>query len=33
MPDISRIGDAPRFHSGWINGIKKFDTAYCPVSH
>lgn len=33
MPDISRIGDAPRFHSGWINGIKRFDANYCPFEH
>jgi cholest-4-en-3-one 26-monooxygenase len=38
MPDITRIGDAPRFSSGWINGIKRLDTHYgspagCPVPH
>lgn len=30
MPDITRIGDAPRFRSGWINGIKSFATRYGP---
>jgi cholest-4-en-3-one 26-monooxygenase len=36
MPDISRLGDPDRFRSGWINGVKRFDTDYgsrsgCPV--
>ncbi|MCW2685870.1 MAG: steroid C27-monooxygenase [Mycobacterium sp.] len=38
MPDITRTGDAPRFRSGWINGVKRLDTSYggptgCPVTH
>jgi cholest-4-en-3-one 26-monooxygenase len=37
MPDITRVGDAPRFRSGWINGIKRLDTDYgqrsgCPAT-
>jgi cholest-4-en-3-one 26-monooxygenase len=37
MPDISKLGDPARFRSGWINGIKRFDTNYgpgwqCPVA-
>jgi cholest-4-en-3-one 26-monooxygenase len=37
MPDISGLGDPVRFRSGWINGIKRFDTDYglragCPVA-
>ncbi|MDA3639082.1 cytochrome P450 [Mycobacterium xenopi] len=35
MPDISGLGDPARFRSGWINGIKRFHTAYrsgCPVA-
>jgi cholest-4-en-3-one 26-monooxygenase len=33
MPDISALGQQPtRFRSGWINGIKRFDTQYCPVA-
>jgi len=33
MPDISSLGEPTRFRSGWINGIKRFDTRYCPVAH
>jgi cholest-4-en-3-one 26-monooxygenase len=38
MPDITRLGDPARFRSGWINGIKRFDTGYltptgCPERH
>jgi cholest-4-en-3-one 26-monooxygenase len=32
MPDISKLGDPARFRSGWINGIKRFDTDYGPGS-
>jgi cholest-4-en-3-one 26-monooxygenase len=37
MPDITALGDPVRFRSGWINGIKRFDTRYgssagCPAS-
>jgi cholest-4-en-3-one 26-monooxygenase len=33
MPDISALGQQPtRFRSGWINGIKRFGTQYCPVA-
>jgi cholest-4-en-3-one 26-monooxygenase len=38
MPDITRLGDPLRLRSGWINGIKRFETRYrstagCPVAH
>ena len=38
MPDITGLGDPARFRSGWLNGIKRFQTSYgsqpgCPVAH
>ncbi|MFD4462276.1 cytochrome P450 [Nocardia sp. NPDC058480] len=37
LPDITRIGDAKRLRSGWLNGIKElpvdYQTAGCPVAH
>ncbi|MEU7630767.1 cytochrome P450 [Nocardia sp. NPDC049220] len=35
LPDITRLGDARRLRSGWLNGIKEFPVDYktCPVAH
>jgi cholest-4-en-3-one 26-monooxygenase len=35
LPDISKIADAKRLRSGWLNGIKEFPVDYktCPVAH
>ncbi|MGO4616811.1 cytochrome P450 [Nocardia sp. 2YAB30] len=35
LPDISKLGDARRLRSGWLNGIKEFPVDYktCPVAH
>jgi cholest-4-en-3-one 26-monooxygenase len=38
MPNITALGDPARFRSGWINGVKRFETSYgqasrCPVAH
>ncbi|MBF6087391.1 cytochrome P450 [Nocardia cyriacigeorgica] len=34
LPDISKLGDAKRLRSGWLNGIKEFPVDYktCPVT-
>ncbi|MDN5759851.1 MAG: cytochrome P450 [Tomitella sp.] len=36
MPDITKLGEPQRLHSGWLNGIKEFEvdfTGKCPVAH
>ncbi len=35
LPDISKVADAKRLRSGWLNGIKEFPVEYktCPVAH
>jgi cholest-4-en-3-one 26-monooxygenase len=35
LPDISKLADAKRLRSGWLNGIKEFPVDYktCPVAH
>ncbi|MGQ4616869.1 cytochrome P450 [Nocardia sp. R7R-8] len=35
LPDITKIADAKRLRSGWLNGIKEFPVDYqtCPVVH
>ncbi|MBF6224618.1 cytochrome P450 [Nocardia abscessus] len=35
LPDITKIADAKRLRSGWLNGIKEFPVDYktCPVAH
>ncbi|WP_068271002.1 cytochrome P450 [Aldersonia kunmingensis] len=41
IPDVSKLGDATRLQSGWINGVKRFEVEYgvnadaarCPVAH
>jgi cholest-4-en-3-one 26-monooxygenase len=34
IPDISKLGDPQRLHSGWLNGIKSLPVSYtCPVPH
>lgn len=35
LPDISKVADAKRLRSGWLNGIKEFPVDYktCPVAH
>ncbi|UFS97768.1 cytochrome P450 [Nocardia huaxiensis] len=32
LPDIARLGDPRRLHSGWLNGVKEFQVDYhgCP---
>ncbi|NEW38753.1 cytochrome P450 [Nocardia cyriacigeorgica] len=34
LPDISKLADAKRLRSGWLNGIKEFQVDYkaCPVT-
>ncbi len=35
LPDITKIADAKRLRSGWLNGIKELPVDYktCPVAH
>jgi cholest-4-en-3-one 26-monooxygenase len=34
IPDITKIGEAARLRSGWLNGIKDLPVRYgCPVAH
>ncbi len=35
LPDITKIADAKRLRSGWLNGIKELPVDYktCPVTH
>ncbi len=33
LPDISRLGDPKRLHSGWLNGLKEFPVAYTAGAH
>ncbi len=35
LPDITKVADAKRLRSGWLNGIKQFPVDYktCPVAH